>query len=341
MLSKLCRKLVPYNSGEQPRDRRYVKLNTNENPYAPSPAAVRALRDSDSFAFARYPDPDCVRLREAIAEHEGVKPENVFVGNGSDEVLAFAFAALFDEDKPVKFADVTYSFYPVYCDLWGLAYRTVALRSDFTLDRQGYRDLGGAVIANPNAPTGIYEDVSEFIGKDFPVIIDEAYIDFSGAESMAKRAAQSKNAVAVKTFSKSYSLAGLRCGYAVANPEITEGIVRVKNSFNSYSVNALTQAAALAAVCDEEHHRETVEKVIATREEFCRELTRKGYEFIKSAANFVLVTVPDGNGEAAYLRLKERGVLVRYFNAPRLKDKLRISIGTPQDMAELMKAMTG
>lgn len=335
MVSELAKNLVPYKAGEQPRGKTYVKLNTNENPYPPSPSAERVLRTFSADALRLYPDPACTELRKALAEKEGVRPENIFVGNGSDEVLAMAFLALFDRDKPVRFADVTYSFYPVYCALYGIPYEKVPLREDWTLDRSGYDGAGGIVIANPNAPTGIYEDVSEFIGRNVPVIVDEAYIDFSGASSLAKLAAESDNAVVVKTFSKSYALAGARCGYAVAGEEIVDGLNRVKDSFNSYTVNALTQAVALAALQDTEYFRARVEQVVHTRDAFCRFLRVKGYDCPSSASNFLFVRVPDGNGEKEYLRLKDNGVLVRHWNAPRIADRLRITVGAEQDMAKL------
>ncbi len=339
MISELAKKLVPYVAGEQPHDKSYVKLNTNENPYSPSPEVAKAIAAFDAARLKLYPDPDCTALRDAIAKKEGVERENVFVGNGSDEVLGFAFLALFNKDAPVKFADVTYSFYPVYCELFGLPYEKVPLTDNYILNRQGYADCGGAVFANPNAPTGIWEDVSEYANKNFPVIIDEAYIDFSGKESLAKSAAKSANAVTVKTFSKSYGLAGMRCGYAVASAENIEGINRVKNGFNSYSVNALTQTAALAAIRDKEYHKSTVKKVIGTRGKLIARLKEMGYTCLNSSANFVLATTPDGNGGRVYEYLKENGVLVRFFDAPRLRDKLRITVGTDEEAEKLISAL--
>lgn len=339
MLSQLAKGLVPYTAGEQPRDRRYVKLNTNENPYPPSPEVDKILRSLDAESLKLYPDPDCTRLRDVLAEKEGVERGNIFVGNGSDEVLAVAFAALFDKVAPVKFADVTYSFYPVYCRLWGLPYETVPLDGKFMLARGGFCDCGGVVIANPNAPTGIYEDVSEFIGANFPVIIDEAYIDFADGKSLAGAASQSENAVVVKTFSKSYSLAGARCGYAVASRENIEGLDRVKNSFNSYTVNALTQAVAAAAAKDKEYFSGTVAKIKATREKYRGILNAMGYECTPSSANFLFAKVPSGDGGRAYAGLKEKGVLVRWFNAPGISDRLRITVGTEEEMKALVAAL--
>lgn len=339
MLSELAETLVPYTAGEQPHDRSYIKLNTNENPYPPSPRVSKVIANFNTSALRLYPDSSCSRLRGAIAEKERVKIENVFVGNGSDEVLAFAFAALFNKDKPVKFADITYSFYPVYCNLFSLKYEFVPLDAKWRINRKGYGNAAGAVIANPNAPTGIYEDVSEFIGKNYPVIIDEAYIDFSDGKSLAAEAASSDNAVVVKTFSKSYSLAGLRCGYAVANENIIKGLIRIKNSFNSYSVNAVTQAAAYEAICDTEYFNENVKKIKTAREKYRVLLEKKGYAIIESQANFLLVAVPDGNAEQKYEYLKANGVLVRYFGTPGLKDKLRITVGTEEEMRLLYNFM--
>lgn len=335
MLSQMAKNLVPYTAGEQPRDRKYIKLNTNENPYPPSPSVQAVLRGADYAALRLYPDLDCTELRDEIAKKERVKRENVFVGNGSDEVLAFAFAALFDKEKPVRFADVTYSFYPVYCALFGLSYQTVPLTQNFLLNRKGLCGGGGIVIANPNAPTGLYENVSEFVGMNVPVIIDEAYIDFSRGQSLATAAANSQNAVVVKTFSKSYALAGMRCGYAVAGAEIIDGLSRVKNAFNSYSVNTVTQAAATAALRDKEYFNGRIADVVRTRDAFCDTLNRLGYACAPSQTNFLLATVPDGNGEKAYRFLKENGVLVRWFNAPRLCDKLRITVGADEEMDAL------
>lgn len=339
MLSKLAESALPYTAGEQPRGKTYIKLNTNENPYPPSPLVQAALDGFDTDRLRRYPDPACTELRDALAVREGVRRENIFVGNGSDEVLAFAFAALFDPGAPVLFADVTYSFYPVYCRLFGLTARIVPLRRDFTLHREGYANGGGIVIANPNAPTGVYEDVSSFIGASVPVIVDEAYIDFSGKPSLAAAAAKSKNAVVVKTFSKSFALAGARCGYAVANEEIIDGLFRIKDSFNSYTVNAVTQAAALAALRDTAYFAQRVQQVTATRETLWRGLQNKGYACLPSQANFVLASVPDGDARGTYLRLKENGVLVRFFDAPRLRDKLRITVGTPEETDALLRLL--
>lgn len=339
MLSKLAESVLPYTAGEQPRGKTYVKLNTNENPYPPSPLVQAALDEFDTDKLRRYPDPACTELRDALAAREGVRRENIFVGNGSDEVLAFAFAALFDPDAPVSFADVTYSFYPVYCRLFGLTARIVPLRRDFSLDRNGYENGGGIVIANPNAPTGLYEDVSDFLGASVPVIVDEAYIDFSGKPSLAAAAAKSKNTAVVKTFSKSFALAGARCGYAVASEEIIDGLFRIKDSFNSYTVNAVTQAAALAALRDTAYFAQTVQKVTAARETLLYGLKSKGYACLPSYTNFVLATVPGGDARGAYLRLKENGVLVRFFDAPRLRDKLRITVGTPEETDILLRLL--
>ena len=332
MLSRLAQRLAPYTAGEQPRGRTFVKLNTNENPYPPSPAAERVLHTFSAADFRLYPDPDCTALRDALAAKEGARRENVFVGNGSDEVLAFAFAALFDPDKPVCFADVTYSFYPVYCKLFGLPYRTVPLDARWKLALAGYRDAGGIVIANPNAPTSVWEDVSCFVGGRTPAIIDEAYIDFAGKPSLAKQAAQSDNAAVVKTFSKSYALAGARCGYAVANEDIVRALMRVKDSFNSYTVNACTQAVALAALTDVAYFTDRVAAVVKTRDAFREKLLAKGYDCPVSSANFLFAAVPDGNGERTYREWKEKGVLVRHWNAPRLQDRVRITVGTDEQM---------
>ena len=339
MLSQLAKNLTPYTAGEQPRDKTYIKLNTNENPYPPSPAAERALHAFAADDLRLYSDPQCTLLRDALAEKEGVARENIFVGNGSDEVLAMAFLALFDRDRPVRFADVTYSFYPVYCALFGIPYERVPLSADWKLDRAGYEGAGGIVIANPNAPTSVWEDVSEFIGRSVPVIVDEAYVDFSGKPSLAAAAAASENAVVIKTFSKSYSLAGARCGYAVAGAETIDGLFRIKDSFNSYTVNSVTQAVACAAVRDSEYFAARLAQVVQTRDAFREKLLAKGYDCPPSATNFLFASVPDGNGEREYLRLKQNGVLVRHWNAPRIADRLRITVGTDEQMQRLYRLL--
>ena len=345
MISKRAASLTPYVAGEQPKDKKYIKLNTNENPYPPSPSVARAVRIFDFSRLKLYPDPDASLLKKAIAEFEGVGEENVFLGNGSDEVLSFAFYALFDGN--VAFPDITYSFYPVYCDYYGISYNRIPLREDFTVNADDYigKNHGGIALANPNAPTSIAlgNDVLEKIvsENECNVIIDEAYVDFSrSASSCAPLTKKYKNLLVVKTFSKSYSLAGMRVGYAVGGKELIGAMEAAKNSFNSYPLDMLAQTAALAAFRDREYFEECVEKVVSTRDSLALRLTSRDFTVLPSSTNFLFVSPPNGiKAEELYKKLRENGILVRYWNAPRINNFLRITVGTDAESDALIDTL--
>jgi len=332
------RKLSPYVPGEQPKDQRYIKLNTNENPYPPSPRVLQAIEDQIGETLRLYPDPESTELRERIAGRYELTQEEVFVGNGSDEVLALAFKTFFAQERPVLFADITYSFYKVYIQFHELQAAIIPLQQDFRLDVEAYcREAnGGIVIANPNAPTGIevpLSDIEKIVQHhpDTVVLIDEAYVDFGG-QSAVSLIRQYPNVLVVQTLSKSRSLAGMRVGFALGHPELIEGLNRVKNSFNSYPLDRLAQVGAAMALEDETYFLETTKKIIQTRERFTEELKRLGFEVLPSKTNFVFARREGWSGADLQRRLKERGVLVRHFAQPRIEDYLRITIGTDEEM---------
>ena len=342
--SSLVAGLEPYVPGEQPQDQQYVKLNTNESPYPPSPAVARCLTEFDAADLRRYPDPQSGDLVGALAEYHGLAHARLFVGNGSDEVLAHAFQALLRQPLPILLPDISYSFYPVYCALYRIEYRQVPLREDFAIDLDGFRtENGGIVIANPNAPTGIALGLAEIrqLLADNPesaVIVDEAYVDF-GAESALPLIDEFANLLVVRSFSKSRSLAGLRLGYAAGHEDLIEGLQRIKNSFNSYPVSRLASRLGAASLGDEDYFRDCTRRVIANRERLAGALRELGLEVFPSRANFVFARPPDGNAEALYLQLKAAGILVRYFKAPRIDDCLRISIGSEAECDALIEAL--
>lgn len=342
--SDRIRDLVPYTPGEQPRDRILIKLNTNENPYPPSPRALEAARNALDDRLRLYPDPECAALREAIARRYGLESAQVFVGNGSDEVLAFCFQALFATDKPVLFPDVTYSFYPVYAGMFGLSCETVPLNDDFTVPVEKLRgNGGGVVVANPNAPTGAalpLDDIRRILDQnpDSAVVVDEAYVDF-GAQSAASLIGEYPNLVVVQTFSKSRSLAGMRVGFALGSADLIAGINCVKNSVNSYTVDRVAMAAAQAAMEDEAYFDETRRKIMATRERTAGLLRELGFSVCPSQANFLFVTHPAVPAERLLSDLRERGILVRHFRAPRTANHLRITVGTDEEMDALLRAL--
>ena len=342
MISKKAMSLIPYIAGEQPRGG-FIKLNTNENPYPPSKRVAEVLKNFDAATFRLYPDPNSAKLTEAIAEYEGVSPRNIFLGNGSDEVLGFAFLALFENS--VAFADVTYSFYPVYCDLYCFQKKIVPLNNDFSIDLEPYKqsNCGGIVLANPNAPTSLSVSCGDILrlaaSVSCNVLVDEAYIDFSTqTKSLAKVAAESHNLLVVKTFSKSYSLAGLRCGYAVGSTELVEGLSRVKNCFNSYTLDTLCQKAVLAAVTDREYFATAVQSIVIVREKIVERLKTAGHTVLNSDANFLFVKHKKIGGEEVYKRLKEQGILVRHFKGARTDPYVRVTIGTDEEMGAFLKA---
>lgn len=343
--SKIVHQLDPYVAGEQPQLPRLVKLNTNENPYGPSPAVLEAIRAATSDQLRLYPDPYAGRLRQAVANHYGLVPEQVFVGNGSDEVLAHCFVGLLKHDRPLLFADVTYSFYTVYCGLFGISYELVPVDAQLRIHIDAYlsRDAGAIIIVNPNAPTGQavgLDDIVRLLERrsDIVVAVDEAYVDF-GAESAARLVPHYPNLLVVQTLSKSRSLAGLRVGFALGHPRLIEGLERVKNCFNAYPLDRLAMAGAAAAIEDRDYFEVTRAKVIASRERLARRMTEQGFEVLPSVTNFLFVRHPERDAQALERALRERGVLVRYFRLPRIEQFLRISVGTDQQCDELLAAL--
>jgi histidinol-phosphate aminotransferase len=341
--------LRPYIPGEQPRDRKFIKLNTNENPSPPSPAVIEAIQKAACDSLRLYPDPACTSFREAVAARYGVKMEQVFAGNGSDEVLAFAFAAFFESSgaapAAILFPDITYSFYPVYAGLWDIPFRTVPLDENFAIQTDDYKiPSSGVVFPNPNAPTGMALPLDglfslakylETRGKVF--ILDEAYAAF-GAESAAPHIGEHPNLLTVHTLSKSASLAGLRAGFAIGNEELIEGLCRVRDSFNSYTLDRLALAGAAAAVSDAAYYDEINRRVINTRERAAETLRDRGFTVLPSAANFIFTKAPTVSGAALFAALRERGILVRHFNKERIADYVRVSIGTDEDMDVFLAA---
>nr|WP_255647757.1 histidinol-phosphate transaminase [Ensifer sp. IC4062] len=336
--------MKPYIPGEQPRMANLVKLNTNENPYAPSDKVIEAIRSAASADLRLYPDPLALDLRKTIAARYGVAPEEVFVGNGSDEVLAHSFAALLKHDRPLLYPDISYSFYPTYAGLFGIDAIEVPLNSSFGIDIADYRRPAGAIILpNPNAPTGIGLPLTEIEAlvtehPDQPVVIDEAYVDFGG-ESAIALVPKYENLLVVQTFSKSRALAGLRVGFAIGQRPLIEALERVKDSFNSYPLGRAAQAGAIAAIKDEAWFEATRGKIIASREKLASELKKRGFEVLPSLANFVFARHPDHAGQALAAKLRERAVIVRHFAKPRISDFLRITIGTDEECARLVAAL--
>ena len=348
--SPLVHRLTPYTPGEQPKMTDLVKLNTNENPYPPSPRAVAAMQDelSDEGRLLRlYPDPNADRLKEAVARHfaqHAIAPAQVFVGNGSDEVLAHAFMALLRHEKPVLMPDITYSFYPVYCELYGIERVCVPLDGQFAVRTEDYlRKNGGIILANPNAPTGrpIPRNDIERLLSAHPtsvVVIDEAYVDFGGETAVAL-INRYPNLLVIRTLSKSHALAGLRVGYAVGNPVLIEALERVKNSFNSYPLDRLAIAGAVAALDDREHLESTRMAVIRSRAWLIAELDVLDFEVLPSAANFIFARHPERDAATLAAALRERRIIVRHFRQARIDQYLRISIGTDDECRKLVDAL--
>ncbi len=344
--SKLINRLTPYVPGEQPQQAQLIKLNTNESPYDPSPAVLEAIAAVSASQLRLYPEPESERLRRAFADINQLQPEQVFLGNGSDEVLAHVFQALLSHNKPVCFPDVSYSFYPVWCELYSLAYESVPLAQDLSVDINAFpADNGGIIIPNPNAPTGILlglSDVRELleINCGSVVVIDEAYIDFGG-ESAVGLIDQYDNLLVVQTVSKSRALAGLRVGVAMGHRDLIEGLQRLKNSFNSYPLDVLAQTAALASLQDVTYFEKTCKKVIASRERLTSELEQLGFSVLPSKANFIFATHPEKEAKALFEGLRKNNILVRFFDKPRTKDYLRISIGTDEQCGAVVAALRG
>ena len=335
--------LEPYTPGEQPKDRVFIKLNTNESPYPPSPRVLEAIRSAANETLRLYPDPEASQLRQAIAEYHGLTPDQVFCGNGSDEVLGLCFYAFFSPGRRVIFPDITYSFYPVYARLFQLDFEEIPLHEDFSFPVEKFLcGSGGAVVCNPNAPTGRtlpLEAICRILEADpnRVVMVDEAYADF-GAQSAVELLDRYPNLVTVHTLSKSRSLAGMRVGYALGSPDLMAAVRCVKNSFNSYPLDRLALAAGEAAIRDVEYFEESRRKVIATRERATTRLRELGFFVHDSNANFIFITHPAVGGKELQQGLRDRGVLVRWFDRPRIRDYLRVSIGTDQEMEEMCRA---
>ena len=342
--SKHIQNVVPYTPGEQPREGKFIKLNTNECPYPPSPKVMEAIRAAGGEGLRLYPDPECLDLRTAIAQREGLDVNQVFCGNGSDEILAFAFQAFFDPDREVVFPRITYSFYPVYTDFFGLNRREVPMNSDFTDPIELLcGNNGGVVLANPNAPTGIavgLDTVEKLLkaNPDVVVIVDEAYVDF-GADSAVGLISRYPNLLVVQTASKSRALAGLRVGWAMGNAGLIDGLRCVRDSINSYTVDRLAQAGAAAAIRDEAYFQSVRRRVMDTRRRTEQTLKEKGFTVLPSQANFLFVSYPGRDGRALLDGLRERGLLVRWWGRPEIRDWLRISVGTDQEMEALTAAL--
>lgn len=342
--SKLVHELSPYVPGEQPRLPGLVKLNTNESPFGPSPKVIEAIRAAADDTLRLYPDPQSIRLREALAKYHGVEPEEVFVGNGSDEVLAHAFAALLKQSRPLRFPDVTYSFYPVYCRLLAIDHEAIPLDAQMRVCVDDYLDRDGPVIiANPNAPTGIAIPRTQIarlarVRCEAAVVVDEAYVDFGG-ETAIRLIRDCPNLLVVQTMSKSRALAGLRVGYAVGDIALVEALTRVKDSFNSYPLDRLAEAGAIASLEDEAYFQRTRAAVMRNRDDMTLELIRLGFDVLPSSANFVFARHPRYSGQALAAALRQRAVLVRHFPAPRISDFLRITVGSEPDLARLKAAL--
>ena len=345
--SPVVQTLTPYVPGEQPQIERLVKLNTNESPYSPSPKVLAAIHEQTNDDLRLYPDPEGVALKRAIADLHHLDPKQVFLGNGSDEVLAHVFLGLLKQAKPVQFPDITYSFYPVYCKLFGINYQTVPLGSNFEIQTNDFKaPNGGVIFPNPNAPTGRAlprADIEAMLSRntDSVVVIDEAYVDY-GTEScipLLRGPSCPENLLVVHTLSKSRALAGLRVGFAVGHPALIEGLERVKNSFNSYPLGRLAQAGAIAAIEDQAHLEFTVGKVIQTRERLVKELVSIGFDTLPSTANFIFTRHPKYAGAKLYQALRDRGIIVRHFKLARIEEFLRITIGTDEQTDELIAAL--
>ena len=343
--SRRIRDMVPYVPGEQPRDRVFIKLNTNENPYPPSPKALAAMAGAAGESLRLYPDPECAGLHQAIAGFHGLDPAQVFPGNGSDEILAFCFQAFFDPDRPVLFPDITYSFYAVYAEFFGLTVQLLPLNGDFSMPVEDFlrTPCGGVVLANPNAPTGMGLDLDAVRAvieahRDAVVLVDEAYIDFGG-ETAAALVNEYPNLVVVRTLSKSRSLAGLRVGYALGHPDLMAALRCVRDSINSYTVDRLAQAGAAAAMEDRAWFEETRRKIMDTRAWVTARLREMDFTVPESQANFVFASHPRHDAKALLAGLRDRGILVRYFDKPRIDNYLRITIGTDAEMESLCAAL--
>lgn len=343
--SKRIYSMVPYTPGEQPKERKFIKLNTNENPYPPSPKALNAIREIAGEELRLYPDPEASRLKTELAKFHGVSVEQIFVGNGSDEVLAFCFQAFFGPETPICFPDISYSFYPVYAELFQVPFHVIPLNRDFTVPVEGFQGQdGGVILPNPNAPTGIalslYE-IEQLVKEksNAVVIIDEAYVDF-GTESALELLERYPNLLVVRTMSKSRSLAGMRIGYAVGSVNLISALNCVKNSFNSYTLDRIALVAAEGSIQDHSYFERNRGKIISTREHTAQRLAQLGFIVCPSQANFLFVSFPGCSGKTLLDGLREKGILVRWWNLPRILDYLRITVGTDEEMDALVTALT-
>lgn len=336
--------IQPYVAGEQPKNDKIIKLNANENPYPPSPKVQAVLESKTAAELCKYPSANADPLKAALAKRYGVKAENVFCGNGSDDVLATAFRAFFNSDKPIVYPDITYSFYPVWCELLKIPYVTKPVGKDFRINvKDYYGENGGVVIANPNAPTTISEGRDFIIdllehNKDCIVIVDEAYVDFGGY-SAVELIDKYDNLVVTQTFSKSRSLAGMRIGMAFAQPELISYMQAVKDSYNSYPLDQMAIETACASLEDEGYFKDTIAKIISTRDSFAEELKAMGFTMPESSANFLFVTHPKYAAKDIFNFVREKGIFIRYFNKPGIDNYLRITIGTPDEMQALIGAL--
>ena len=342
-LDKL-RKIDPYVPGEQPKTANIIKLNANENPYPPAPGVAEVLRTFDTAKLAVYPDANAKALKTAVAERFGLRPAQVFLGNGSDDVLALAFQSFFCSGEPILYPDITYSFYPVWCDLFRIPYETMPLDEDFCVNVRDYdKPNGGIVLPNPNAPTGrgvsldFLEDLLQH-NQDCVVIIDEAYVDF-GAQSAVPLLDKYENLLIVQTTSKSRSLAGMRIGYALGSETLISTLEAVKNSYNSYTMDAVALAVGEASIRDEAYFQDTCRKVAATRDRSADELRALGFTVLPSLTNFLFVTHPEKKAPDIFAALREKGIFIRYFKLPRIDNYLRITVGTDEQMDKLLAAL--
>lgn len=343
--SPLVHQLTPYVPGEQPKIPNLTKLNTNESPYGPSPKVYKAIKQATNDTLRLYPDPQAQDLKQALADYTGLPANHIFVGNGSDEVLALAYQALLKQDKPLLFPDISYSFYPVYCKMYQVDYEQLPLDENFKINLADYqRPNGGIIFPNPNAPTGIALPLGEIRqlldnNPDSVVLVDEAYVDF-GTESAVSLVKDYPNLLVTQTFSKSWALAGLRVGFAVGQPELIEALIRVKDSFNSYPLDRLALAGAKAAVEDQDYFKSTCNKVITSREKLTQALSQLGFEVLPSSANFVFARHPQHEGAWLAQKLREKALLVRHFNQPRISSFLRITLGTEEQNTLLIQLLT-
>lgn len=343
-LSDKASSVIPYVQGEQPKDKKYIKLNTNEYPYPPSKYVKKAIIESDFDDLRLYPDPEVIDLKNEIAKKYKLETENIFIGNGSDEILAFSFMAFFNKGDKIYYPNITYSFYSVYSDLFDLNEIQIPLKEDFTIDINDYKNLdSGIIIANPNAPTGLLlelKEIEEIIktNSNNIVIIDEAYIDFGG-ESAVRLINKYNNLLVIQTFSKSRSLAGMRLGFAVGDKELINGLKNIKFSFNSYTINRLSILAGIEAFKDEKYFKECVSKIINTRDKTKEELKKLGFKVLDSKSNFLFISHNKVFAEEIYLKLKEKGILVRYFKKDIIDNFIRITVGTEEETAVFINTL--